>query len=43
MEKKNIKTASRENMKGMPEETNIDYENDENSEYLKKLGRQTED
>ena len=41
MDYKNVQSASRENMKDIPEEMNIDYEN-EDSEELKKLGRQIE-
>jgi hypothetical protein len=41
MNYKNVQSASREGMKDIPEETDIDYEK-EDSEELKKLGRQVE-
>jgi len=41
MDLKNVQSASRESMKDIPEETNIDFEK-EDSEALKKLGRQVE-
>lgn len=53
MDYKNVQSASREGMKDIPEETDIDYEKEDeeeienryekdNSEKLKMLGRQTE-
>ena len=53
MDFKNVQSASREGMRDIPEETNIDYEKEneeeldirfkkDDSEELKKLGRQTE-
>jgi len=41
MDHKNDKSASRDNFKDIPDEVNIDFENDD-SETLKKLGRQVE-
>jgi len=42
MDFKNVQSAKRDNMKDMPSDTEIDYENYD-EEALKKLGRQTED
>jgi hypothetical protein len=41
MDRKNVQSASRDNFKDIPEETNIDFEK-EDSEELKRLGRQVE-
>ena len=41
MDFKNVLSATRKGMKDIPEEQNIDFEK-EDSEELKKLGRQTE-
>ena len=38
----NVQSASRKGMRDIPEEMNIDFEK-EDSEELKKLGRQVED
>lgn len=42
MDYKNVQSASRRGMQDIPEEMNIDFEK-EDSEELKKLGRQVED
>ena len=41
MDRRNDQSASRDNFKDIPEETDIDFEK-EDSEKLKKLGRQVE-
>lgn len=47
MEYKNVQSGKRDRLKDFPDETNIDYENDNdetlNDEKLKRLGRQVED
>lgn len=42
MDFKNVQSASRKDRKDIPEEMNIDFEN-EDDESLKRLGRQAED
>ncbi|MDD2190783.1 MAG: hypothetical protein PHE94_06815 [Eubacteriales bacterium] len=42
MDYKNVQSATRKGMKDIPQEQDIDFEK-EDSEELKKLGRQAED
>lgn len=42
MDLKNVQSATRDGMKDVPQETDIDFEN-EDKESLKKMGRQVED